>query len=313
MGKYIIIFLLCFNISITIKAQKIVFTPQWCAQSQFAGFYAAHQQGFYENAGIGVDINYPNIAENPINRLKSGEADVINMNLMQALAYRASGLKIINVMQTSHISSMCIVSHFPIKGIESFSGRKIGLWAYINPSLINHIMSHLKINLDIIPFDGGVNLFLSKAIDAMIITSYNELYQLKQCGFNITSDNCIKLSDIGIDSPDDGIYVMEDYYINNKELIDKFVTATAKGWIWVRNNPEKALELVMQETHRNDSPTNRYIQENMLREILRLQAYSPDNRQQFRLSKNEFEKSLYGIFQDSSKKELFKYEEFVKP
>ena len=34
--------------SITMKAQQIVFTPQWTPQAQFAGYYVAFDKGFYK-------------------------------------------------------------------------------------------------------------------------------------------------------------------------------------------------------------------------------------------------------------------------
>ena len=38
--------------SITMKAQQIVFTPQWTPQAQFAGYYVAFDKGFYEEADL---------------------------------------------------------------------------------------------------------------------------------------------------------------------------------------------------------------------------------------------------------------------
>ena len=36
-----------------IQAQKkFVFTPQWTAQAQFAGYYVAKERGFYKQAGL---------------------------------------------------------------------------------------------------------------------------------------------------------------------------------------------------------------------------------------------------------------------
>ena len=34
--------------------QKLVFTPQWTAQSQFVGFYVANSMGYYQEAGLPV-------------------------------------------------------------------------------------------------------------------------------------------------------------------------------------------------------------------------------------------------------------------
>lgn len=37
----------------------IVFTPQWTAQAQFAGFYVAEAKGFFREAGVKVKIEHP--------------------------------------------------------------------------------------------------------------------------------------------------------------------------------------------------------------------------------------------------------------
>lgn len=50
--------LLCIS-SFSGYAQKITFSPQWSAQSQFAGYYAALEKGFYDEAGLDVSIVHP--------------------------------------------------------------------------------------------------------------------------------------------------------------------------------------------------------------------------------------------------------------
>lgn len=56
--------------------QKVTFTPQWTPQAQFAGYYVAKELGFYEEAGIDVEIVHPNATESAISRLQIGRAHV---------------------------------------------------------------------------------------------------------------------------------------------------------------------------------------------------------------------------------------------
>ncbi len=37
----------------------LVFTPQWTAQAQFAGYYVAEAKGFFREAGVNVRIEHP--------------------------------------------------------------------------------------------------------------------------------------------------------------------------------------------------------------------------------------------------------------
>ena len=50
---YILLFIAMMATPQTASAQDetIVFTPQWTAQAQFAGYYVAEAKGFYREAG----------------------------------------------------------------------------------------------------------------------------------------------------------------------------------------------------------------------------------------------------------------------
>ena len=65
-------------------AQQITFTPQWTPQSQFAGYYAALENGYYAEAGLDVTIKHPTASYSSMNMLKDGRADVITAELIRA-------------------------------------------------------------------------------------------------------------------------------------------------------------------------------------------------------------------------------------
>ena len=46
-----------------VESDTIVFTPQWTAQAQFAGYYVAKELGFYEEEGVKVQIVHPNATQ----------------------------------------------------------------------------------------------------------------------------------------------------------------------------------------------------------------------------------------------------------
>ena len=51
-------------LSVALNAQeKIIFTPQWTTQAQFAGYYVAQEMGFYYKAGIDVEIVHPSVTQ----------------------------------------------------------------------------------------------------------------------------------------------------------------------------------------------------------------------------------------------------------
>ena len=63
---------LLFNVLYT-TAQPFVFTPQWTAQAQFAGYYVAEAKGFYREAGVNVRIEHPSATQPAMSRLRKNQ------------------------------------------------------------------------------------------------------------------------------------------------------------------------------------------------------------------------------------------------
>ena len=284
---FIILFLGC----ISSYGQRMVLTTRWLAQSQFAGYYAAEQLGYYKSEGLDVVIRHPSTSENLYTTLKDKKTDIAIMYLSDALYLKAAGEKIVNIMQTSQQSSLIFVSHYKLHSMKDMDKYRVGMWRFITQEYLDKIFAVWGIRTDrIIRFSHGVNAFLSGALDVQIVTSYNEYYTLQECGFNCKY--AMRWSDYGINMPEDGLYVTEDYYNKHKMEIAKFVSASRKGWNWVAANKDKALKIVMQQVRNNNVGSNIYHQRKQLNEILRLQTDKATGKRTFRLSRNNFNKSL---------------------
>ena len=70
---------------------KVTLQLQWLTQSQFAGYYAALDQGFYEDQGLDVDILEGSVEIVPITVLESGQADFAVSWVPRGLVPREEG------------------------------------------------------------------------------------------------------------------------------------------------------------------------------------------------------------------------------
>lgn len=271
--------------------QKIVFTPQWTAQSQFAGYYVAQEKGFYKEAGLDVEIVHPSASYSATNRLIEGSSNVITLQLMQAIAEIDKGAELVNILQTSQHNGLVIVSR---KGsLESFNdlkGKKVGIWQAGFGELALLADKELGLEIQWIPFIQNVNLFLSGAIDATLAMSYNEYLQIYSSGY----DNApvLRFKEAGFDIPEDGVYVTKDYYSRFPQKMEAFAQASRKGWEWAHAHPEEALEIVLEVMESEKVPTNRIHQEWMLEEILKLQKDTPHGTATFQFDEEKFCKAV---------------------
>ena len=113
---------------------KVKLQLQWVTQAQFAGYFAAVDQGFYEEAGLDVEIVEGGVDIPPQKTLASGAVDFAISWVPKALAEREAGAKVTNIAQVFQRSGTLQVS-FKDKNITSaadFKGKKIGNWGFGN-------------------------------------------------------------------------------------------------------------------------------------------------------------------------------------
>ena len=279
-----ILFIAMIAIVQTVSAQDetIVFTPQWTAQAQFAGYYVAEAKGFYREAGVKVRIEHPSSTQPAMSRLRNNECQATTLQLCQAMEIVDEGIPLVNILQTSMNNAMVIVS---ARGQDPLTqkGARVGIWSVGFGQLA--ICMSIKDHLDYqwVRFAKNVNLFVAGALDATLAMSYNEYYQLVQAGIKMTDKNVYRFCDHGYNVQEDGVYMTRDYYVQHKEQARRFAQASRKGWEWAAEHPDETLDIVMQYVDKNHIATNRVMQQLMLQEVLRLQVDRESKKREFRL------------------------------
>jgi NitT/TauT family transport system substrate-binding protein len=230
---------------------------KWVTQAQFAGYYVAQDQGFYEEEGLEVEIKPggPDIA--PPQVIAGGGADVIVDWMPSALASREKGVPLVNIAQPFKRSGMMLtcLAETGITSPDDFPGRTLGVWFFGNEYPFLSWMSQLGI-----PTDGGpdgvtvlkqgfnVDPLLQKQADCISTMTYNEYWQVIDAGISPDELVVFKYEDQGVATLEDGLYVLEED-LEDPAFVDKmvrFVRASMKGWAWAQENPEEAAMIVLE-------------------------------------------------------------------
>jgi len=272
------------------QAQKFIFTPQWTAQAQFAGYYVAHEKGFYRDAGLDVEIVHPSLTRSALSRVRANESQATTLQLCQALEIIDSGVPLVNILQTSMNNALVIVSRKDEDPLLQ-KGMRVGTWSVGFDQIAICLSLREGLNYEWIPFSTGLTLFLTGAIDATLAMTYNELQELMQAGVEITDRNIYRFCDHDYNIQEDGVYMTRSYFESHKEEARKFAEASRLGWEWAAEHPEETLDIVMDYVDRNHVATNRVMQKRMLEEILRLQVDRESGQREFRLRPDMVEKA----------------------
>lgn len=293
--------------------EEMVFMPQWTAQSQFAGYYAAEALGYYREAGLKVRIEHPSASSNNIVHLQKGECQIVSLDLVTAMNLVDDGVPLINILQVTQKNCQMIIAQKPINTVSDLKGMRIGCskaGAIEVPLMMDE---SLKLGIQWVPSVTCVNLFISKAVDAIVGMSYNELIQLILAGQRIQNNQKLYLGDIGYNIPQEGLYVTGEYYKRHKQAVKSFSDASKRGWDWCREHPEEALDIVMKKIRENKITTNRVAQRWMLEDILRAQVGPQSEIMPYHLSQESLVKANRLLLHQKSIKEAIQYIDFVLP
>lgn len=262
---------------------KVTLQLKWVTQAQFAGYYVAQENGYYDDEGLEVEIKAggPDIA--PPQVIAGGGADVIIDWMPSALASRERGLPLVNIAQPFKSSGLMLTcrKETGIASPQDFRGKTLGVWFFGNEYPFLSWMSQLDI-----PTDGGANgvtvlkqafnvdPLLNKQADCISTMTYNEYWQVVDAGIGPDDLVVFKYEDQGVSTLEDGLYVLEDQ-LSDAAFVDKmvrFVRASMKGWKWAEDNPDAAALIVL-DNDATGAQTEKH-QKRMMGEIAKLTAGS---------------------------------------
>src|ERR671915_972049 len=203
---------------------RVTLQLKWVTQAQFAGYYAALEQGFYEEEGLDVTLKPggPDIVPEQV--VLGGQAEFGINWLDNTLATRDQGGEIVNIAQVFARSGMTEITwkDSGLDSIEDLRGKKVGVWLGGNEHKLfaalnkNGIDPQQDANIVAQPFD--MNLFLNREVDAAAAMTYNELAQVLETEnpdtgelYQLSDLNVMKMSDLGTGALEDEIFVTEEW------------------------------------------------------------------------------------------------------
>jgi NitT/TauT family transport system substrate-binding protein len=232
---------------------KVTLQSKWAAQAQFAGYYAALDQGYYKDENLDVTIleGGPNIAPEQV--VASGGAQFGIDWMGSLLSSRDQGINLVNIAQPFQRGAILELSwkDSNINGVPDLKGKTVGVWGFGNEFDLMAALAKNNINKDKDltifqqPFD--MNDLLNRKIDAAAAMTYNEYAQVLEAGHAPGELNVINFTDEGTAMLEDGIFTTADWLKDpkNQDIAVRFVRASLKGWQYCRDNQAACVDIVL--------------------------------------------------------------------
>jgi signal transduction histidine kinase len=217
---------------------------KWRHQFQFAGYYAAIEQGYYREAGLDVELIEAVPGQNPVEAVFAGKAEfgVGNSDLLLSRAegkpavvlaaiYQHSPLALV-ARVTPGITAMQDLHNRPMMMVES---EKAEILAYFKHEGVN------LAGLDIRPHSQRIEDFIEGKVDAMSAYVTDQPFMLKEAGV----DYLIFLARSGgIDFYGDNLFTTEEQVRNHPERVKAFRAASLRGWDYALAHQEEMVDLI---------------------------------------------------------------------
>jgi NitT/TauT family transport system substrate-binding protein len=213
---------------------------RWLHQAQFAGFYAADQNGYYQNEGLSVSFLEGSHDLDLSAPLLEGEAQFGIMGVDGLLLARSEGkpLKTIAVIYRRSPVVFFSRAELNIKRPQDFVGKTIRVSRDVLPSF-HAVTARVGIspeqyNLVILPSDleafaAGKAHVWSGFINGFALTA-------REAGYHL---NYIYPDDYGVHFYADCIVLTDEMIDSHPDVVQRFLRASLKGWTYVVEAPRE--------------------------------------------------------------------------
>ncbi|WP_238162612.1 ABC transporter substrate-binding protein [Cohnella sp. AR92] len=225
----------------------------WYPNALHTFLYAAEQQGYFEEAGLKVDMKVPAGTDDALKLVATGKADLALNYQMQVAIARAEDVPVKSVAAVVRhpLNQLFVSADSGIASPKDLEGKKIGFPSLpLDQAIVDSMvksdggdaskLNYIDIGYDLIP------ALTMKRVDAIIGGYINhEKLLMERDGMKLTT---FDPSQFGVPDYNESVLVTGDDTFKKKEkAIRAFWAAAAKGQEYVEQHPEEALTNLLNE------------------------------------------------------------------
>ncbi len=229
---------------------KVILQLRWDHQFQFAGYYAAQWQGFYEEVGLDVEVRS---AVTGTGKILSAVEEVASGRAQ----FGIGGADILKAYdQGNHL--VVIASIFQHSAAAFYTRKDTEVTSpadFLKYRVARRVNDLIDIELQAMllaegvdpgqvkpyPHRPGADHLVSKEVDIMPGYSINTPYTARTIGVSLNEFRPIRY---GIDFYGDSLFTTEHLTKENPDLVDRFLEASLKGWRYALENREQLIEKI---------------------------------------------------------------------
>lgn len=242
----------------------------WYPNAVHSYLYTAVEKGYFEEEGLNVNIRFPANTTDPLNLTATGDIELGISYQPDIIAARAEGVpvKAVAAIVRNPLNHIIFPEDSDIQRPKDLEGKTVG-WPGIpvNEPLVQTIVESdggdfSKVKMTDIGFEIN-SAIATKRVDAVSGAYINhEVPVLASEGIETRNFNPV---DYGVPSFYELLFVTSDDTWNEKEdEIRAFWRAASKGYEFMKDNPEEALNILLSNQDKENFPLNEEVEKESL-------------------------------------------------
>lgn len=240
--------LLCPAFAPAQQLEPVTLQLKWTHAFQFAGYYAAQEQGYYREAGLDVAILPGQAGTDPLRQVLQGKADYGVGNSSLLLARHAGKPVVALAVIFQHSPTVLLVSKRAMPhGPADLAGKRIMVESQLDESLAYLRQFGIPASsINQVQHSLDTRDLISGKVDAITAYSTFEPYFLDRAGF--AYQTLTPLS-VGIDFYGDNLFTSEQEIRTHPARVQAFRAASLRGWQYAIAHPEQIVDLIRSRYH----------------------------------------------------------------
>jgi putative hydroxymethylpyrimidine transport system substrate-binding protein len=226
---------------------KMTLILDWFINPDHGPIIVAEELGYFQEAGLEVEVIAPADPSDPPKMVAAGQADLaisyqpqLHMQIENGLPLRRVG-----TLVATPLNCLLVLEDGPIKSTADLRGRKVGFSvAGVEEVLLSTILAqhgHGLSDIELVSVNWSLSpSLMSGQVDAVIGAYRN--FELNQMEIEGVPGRCFYIEEEGVPAYDELIYVANPDTMN-ADMIRRFLHATERATQYIMNHPQESWEI----------------------------------------------------------------------
>ncbi|MGR3545843.1 MAG: ABC transporter substrate-binding protein [Roseovarius sp.] len=226
---------------------KMTLILDWFINPDHGPIIVAEELGYFQEAGLEVEVIAPADPSDPPKMVAAGQADLaisyqpqLHMQIENGLPLRRVG-----TLVATPLNCLLVLEDGPIKSTADLKGRKVGFSvAGVEEVLLSTILAqhgHGLSDIELVSVNWSLSpSLMSGQVDAVIGAYRN--FELNQMEIEGVPGRCFYIEEEGVPAYDELIYVANPDTMN-ADMIRRFLHATERATQYIMNHPQESWEI----------------------------------------------------------------------